>query len=204
MAGGGFAANGTIFPRRPQRAWSRVARLIQEARDRQRRRRRWFAFLVLLAVLIGFGVDHWAGAGHAQLRRASEPAKVPNACTLLTTAQAVNLIGKKLAYRQPSVSRGVHTCIWSFMPYGNFTSAHPQVTMTVSAQTRSEFTHFAKKDGGPAVNGVGELAYWNGPNRPLTVLTVWDHGYVLDVFDSGTGALATEKAFAKLALKHLP
>jgi hypothetical protein len=53
------------------------------------------------------------------------------------------------------------------------------------------------------VHGIGQLAYWNGPNGPIQILTVWDRGYTLNLFAPGLTPLTTEKALAAQMLKHL-
>ena len=149
------------------------------------------------------------------LALASSPASGsgPGACALLTNAEVTQAFGEKIADR----SSGQHgsSCTWTGIPLGNFTSAHPQLNLTLAGPiSKTRFLSAFKTqivagsmpgrmERRPAlpVTGVGQLAFAMLSGQELAT---WSHGTVITISTAYVSTpLATAKKLARAAIARL-
>jgi hypothetical protein len=189
----------TLFPSDGLLGRLGVDPLIQEARDRQwRRRRRWLAFLIL-ASFLSFGAIRYSLA--ADIPQASA-APLPPPCKLLTNAEVAHALGLKIEMRTPQP----FTCTWQTVPFGNFTSTNRSLQIQEAHLTKAKFERFGTQNPrNPLISykGIGELAYLEPDGNGSYTLLVWQHGVYLQLAaDEVASPLATEQALALIILKH--
>jgi hypothetical protein len=95
-------------------------------------------------------------------------------------------------------------CTWEGPALGSFTSARPQLTLSVVAETKKQFVRGANSDQGSIpVKGVGDVAYTSA--GPAQFLNTWRKGYALMITISfgPPNALAAEKVAARAAVTRL-
>jgi hypothetical protein len=121
-----------LVHRLPSRCPRLAEPLIAEARERQRRRRLWIAAAIVICAGAG-------GIGYSVAGTQSSPARaVPflHPCRLLTSAEVAGALAGPIDRRQPS--RG--SCTWYGHVLGTFTSAQPQLALSVvGGMTKEEF-----------------------------------------------------------------
>jgi hypothetical protein len=129
---------------------------------------------------------------------------VPNACTLLTNAEAATVLGSKIESHEPG--GGGHSCTWTGVNLSRpgFYETHRTLMVDAAAESRAGFVRSADREASARlVRGLGDVAFRTG-NGNITFLAVWQKGYVVTL-EAGlvTDPLAAEKQAAKLALKRL-
>jgi hypothetical protein len=130
------------------------------------------------------------------------PAALPNACTLLTNAEASRALGTGIAYNASGGDRRYRTCTWHGVPSAASTYAQPQVVLDVRQMPRNVFARQqARTAEAVPVRGVGRSAYWLPTIRTLFV---WQDGLALTVFAArDAGPLPAAKRLAKAAVARL-
>jgi hypothetical protein len=201
----------------PSRLRSRVAPLIKEARDRQRRRRLWVALVALAVVLFataGYGLSRASGS-HAQAacaasgqcgRALSGSPAVPNPCTLITNAEAAKFLGNPVQYRTPDAMRGKsdkrRTCTWTAVPFSSFGYNGNRFTMSLTPMTRARFaTGLLAMRRSVPVRGIGQLAYRT--TGPAYFVSAFDHGYAVVVSGYSPDQINGEEQLAKVILTRV-
>ena len=121
-------------------------------------------------------------------------ARVPNACTLLTNAQASDALGVQLRWKQPQGDRLTRVCTFHGRPYSSAAMGqHARVILMVWETTRAKFQSFYRRL--MPVRGVGELAYFSeGVVNELHVWTDEDAEAFTGYFDD----LSAEEKVATL------
>jgi hypothetical protein len=194
-----------------ERGWDTTANaLIQEARDRQQRRRRW-----TVALLLMLAVTAWAGSragdpARGDASRSSEmqvrpsAASLPEACTLLTSSQVAKVMSGKVEYHVPQNSQLQHGCTWNLAPVGTFTYAHASVSLIIGVATKAQFNQQRRlRRGAVTVHGLGQEAFWSA-DSPVHLLSVWQNGRMIEISTSeATSPLEADRQLAKLVLKRL-
>jgi hypothetical protein len=121
-------------------------------------------------------------------------AAVPNACTLLTPAQAETAVGGKIKQRRGFSSRGGAVCIWT-------SSANVMLNVQVLQMSKADFKKgLANEQGAQALRGVGELAYALGGGKTVTA---WHRGVTLTVAYNTVPAGQTAKRVASAVVARL-
>src|SRR5262245_45635826 len=184
--------------------------LIEEARERQRRRRAWLARTVAAFALLatgGYALSEQLGAGSPAV--AAEHAALPNACALLTNADVAKVFGAKVAYRSYAQSSG---CTWLGWPFER-QYGQQMVTLDVTPATRAQFdevSSFVVSDGpglrrvgrSTPIDGVGQAAF--AQLYAFTDLEVFYRGLVIKVDTTFVGGpLAAKKRLAAAAIARL-
>jgi hypothetical protein len=121
-------------------------------------------------------------------------AAVPNACTLLTTAQVEKALGGKSTSRRGFSTRGATTCIWT-------SSASVMMNLQLLQMSKADFREgLADEPGKVALRGIGELAYVLGGGRTVTV---WHRGVAITVAFNSQERLQDAKGVARAAVARL-
>ena len=81
---------------------------------------------------------------------------LPNACSLLTDAQAAAALGGRVASRLHPTSSGEDACVWAGPANAG---SRPTLSLLVLRVRKSDFVDSALANGGVAVSGVGETAF---------------------------------------------
>jgi hypothetical protein len=129
-------------------------------------------------------------------------ARLPNACTLLTRAQAEAALGAKLQWSQRQGNKLSSTCTFHGEPYNASAYAQPTLTLVVNRITPARFRQaFRVSATAFRVRGVGDDAYATG--GIVRTLNVLGNGYGLMVMIPQEKTLQWAKRLAGEALTHL-
>jgi hypothetical protein len=121
-------------------------------------------------------------------------AAVPNACTLVPTAQVQSAPDGKIKGRSGYTNRGGSVCIWT-------SSTNVRLNLQLLAMPKAEFKKgMSDEPEAQAFQGIGELAYVLGGGR---VVTAWHRGIALTVAYSTLPPSQAAKRFAKAAVARL-
>jgi hypothetical protein len=129
-------------------------------------------------------------------------ARIPNACTLLTRAQATAALGSKLRWSQPQGDKLSSICTFHGQPYSASSYGEPTLTLMVYKSNPAKFRRgFNTSMSGVRVRGIGEMAYTT--SGAASMLNVLSKGYALTVTIPEGKNLRWAKALAGQALAHL-
>jgi hypothetical protein len=130
-------------------------------------------------------------------------ARVPNACTLLTRAQAEAALGAKLQWSQRQGDNKLSSvCTFHGAPYNASAYGHPTLTLVVNRSTPARFRQaFRMSPTAFRVRGIGDDAYATG--GIVRTLNVLGRGYGLMVMIPQEKTLQWAKNLAGEALTHL-
>ena len=188
--------------------------LIEEARERQRRRHVQLALVMIVALAVAGVAAHgtipWLAGRHPAVTPAATV--LPSPCALLTNADVAHAFGAKVAYRtrQPQYAN----CSWSGWPFAH-QYGQQRVTIDVAAVTRAEFERafstFITVGPEPGtrriahaqrIDGVGDAAF--AQSFAGTSLFVWHNGVMFSIETTFIGPqLAAEKRLAAAAIARL-
>jgi hypothetical protein len=196
----------TVITRRPASLGPQAAKaVIKEARGRQRRRRIRLALLLVIAT--GATRLVLLPALVAGVFAPTASAELPNPCTQLTNPEAAKVHGSKIEFHAEVTSNGRYRmCKWTGVNLASpkaYVVLQRTLLVQLSASTAARFEKDAKQiQGAVRVAGVGESAWTS--NSVIHELNVEQSGYALWITAGLViEPLQTEKAAAKIAVKHL-
>jgi hypothetical protein len=202
--------------------------LIDEARQRQRRRQARGLFAGLLAIA-GTAAVYWALAGGAVTNSTANgavrsaggaPGVVSSACSLLANSQVAQVLGGRVTAQELSSSGGVRRCAWAGPTWHGVLGVPVQTVLYVSVfkQPLAGFERAAKAEAHNAISadgssyslpgnsvpvrGLGSSAYYYP--RGTGSLRAWQNGYVLELQPAiAVVSLPVLRGLAATALKHI-
>jgi hypothetical protein len=174
------------------------------ASAREESRRLGGLTLVAVALEYAFAAVRWllalVVARTAVMLAPVASARVPNACTLLTTAQARTVLGVQLHWKQAQGDRETRWCTVHGLPYSSAAMGqHPAFTLMVSETTRARFQRLYRRL--VPVREVGKLAYFS--EGVVNELHVYGNGYGLLLAIPEDRGIPWGKQVAAAALGHL-
>jgi hypothetical protein len=129
-------------------------------------------------------------------------ARVPNACALLTRAQAEAALGAKLQWAQRQGDKLSSVCTFHGEPYNASSYAQPTLNLILGKTTPAGFrTGFNLSATAVRVRGLGDSAYTTSGN--VRTLNVLRKGYALTVMVPPDKNLKWAKTVAGEAIARL-
>jgi hypothetical protein len=129
-------------------------------------------------------------------------ARVPNACTLLSRAQAEAALGTKLQWSQRQGDKFFSVCTFHGEPYNASSYGHPTLMLTLNKSTPAGFRRgFNLSRTAVRVRGIGDMAYTTSGN--VRAIYVLGKGYALMLTIPQDKGLPWAKTVASEALSHL-
>ena len=197
-----------VIPQRLRRGFPKPNALIQEARERQARRRHLIiAFGLALAVCcaVGYGVTSGLSRSQPLVTCAAgrcAAATLPNPCKLIANSDMVRVLGGPVGGRQTGPAAG--SCTWAGPTYHRSFGppSQPMMTVTVYRQGEAQFRRDAEVNDVP-LRGVGVPAYYK--TGGVEFLRVWRDGYTITFMSMvNQPSLTSLERLARLTVQHLP